>query len=96
MEHRPGRGQQQGELFEIYCFTQDIKFFKDEISFSLEYTALATGSPSSQSNRTALEQEALKGRKSKSLGLSSMSPRAWADLVGLLEEGGVEWDQFYR
>ena len=96
LEHRLGRGQQQGELFGKYCFTQDFKFFEDEISFSLEYTALATGSPTPQSNRTAIEQEALKGRKSKSLGLSSLSPRAWADLVDRLEEGGLEWDQFYR
>ena len=33
---------------------------------------------------------------SKTLGLSSMAPEAWAGLVARLDKGGPEWEDFYR
>ena len=33
---------------------------------------------------------------SKSLGLSSLAPEAWAGLVARLDKGEQEWEDFYR
>ena len=76
--------------------------FKDEISFFLEYSAMAKERSNMLTNETSSSSYFASSKTmdklslSPSLGLSSMAPEAWAGLVARLENGGKEWQDFYR
>ena len=81
----------------------ELKFLKDEISFFLEYSAIATENMLMNKTSSFASKQNLSSSKtmdklslSKSLGLSSMAPEAWAKLVTRLDKGGQEWQDFYR
>ena len=84
---------------------------KDEISFTLEYSALAPASSQLRANMlnktssSSARKQNLSSSKtlddlslepSKTLGLSSLAPEAWAGLVEKLDKGEQEWEDFYR
>ena len=71
----------------------------------MEYSALAKPKMGKlRGNKTSFSSTAgkknmsnsLESEPSTNLGLSSMEPGAWAELVEKLEKGEQEWEEFYR